>query len=298
MRIVTRADFDGVVCAALLMDAVAVTEPTLWIEPSEMQKGLVPIKTGDIVANLPYHPDCSLWFDHHFSNKPETPVAGRFELAPSAAGLIHRYYGDTFSRDFSELVRQADKIDSADLTEEEVLHPENHPYILLSMTLSGRHLDDEPYWNQIARLLQTSSIDQIMKNPEVAARCEEVIEDNRTYRDLLKTHTTLHGQVAVTDFRGLEKDPSGNRFLVYSLYPESVVQVKIRFDGSDPDRVIVSVGHSIFNRNCRVNVGLLMKRFEGGGHPGAGSCRFHVSKSDAYISAILSTLIQNDPIEA
>jgi nanoRNase/pAp phosphatase (c-di-AMP/oligoRNAs hydrolase) len=212
--------------------------------------------------------------------------------------LIHRYYGDTFSRDFSELVRQADKIDSADLTEEEVLHPENHPYILLSMTLSGRHPDDEPYWNQIVRLLQTSSVDQIMKDPEVAARCEEVIEDNRTYRDLLKTHTTVHGQVAVTDFRGLEKDPSGNRFLVYSLYPESAVQVKIRFDGSDPNRVIVSVGHSIFNRNCRVNVGLLMKRFEGGGHPGAGSCRFHVSKSDAYISAILSTLIQNDPIEA
>ncbi len=298
MRIVTRADFDGVVCAALLMDAVAVTEPTFWIEPSEMQKGQVPIKTGDIIANLPYHSDCSLWFDHHFSNTPETPVAGLFELAPSAAGLIHRYYSGSFSRDFDELVRQADKIDSADLTEEEVLHPEHHPYVLLSMTVSGRHLDDEPYWNHVVQLLGQSSVDQMMTDPEVSARCEEVIKDNLNYRELLKAHTTIQGPVAVTDFRGLEKAPSGNRFLVYSLYPETVVQAKIRFDGRDPNRVIVSVGHSIFNRNCRVNVGLLMKRFEGGGHPGAGSCRFHVSKSDAYISAILSTLIQNDPIEA
>lgn len=297
MRIVTRADFDGVVCAVLLMEAETVDEPILWVEPSEMQKRQVPVREGDIIANLPYHPDCSLWFDHHYSNMPEKPVAGLFEMAPSAAGLVYRYYKKAFTRDYDELVRQTDKIDSADLTEDEVLHPENHPYVLLSMTLSGRNRSDEPYWNRLVNLLRNESFDRVLADPEVARRCRGVVEENRLYRDQLKAHTTVRGQVAITDFRSLDRTPKGNRFLVYSMFPQTVVQMKIRYDEGDREQVIVSVGHSIFNRNCNVNVGLLLSRFEGGGHPGAGSCRFHAGKAEEYIPAILDALVRNESIE-
>ena len=101
--------------------------------------------------------------------------------------------------------------------------------------------------------------------------------------------------MAVTDFRELPRTPQGNRFLVYSLFPQAVVQAKIRYNDRDRDRVIVSVGHSIFNRNCKVNVGLLLSNYGGGGHPGAGSCSFPKEKADTYIPAILETLVHNAP---
>ncbi len=116
MRIVTRPDFDGVVCAVVLEEALTHTERTLWVEPNDMQQGTVEIREGDVIANLPYDSACSLWFDHHATNRVETPFEGAFGVAPSAAGLVWGYYKDRIKKDFSELIRQADRIDSADLT--------------------------------------------------------------------------------------------------------------------------------------------------------------------------------------
>ncbi len=295
MRIVTRPDFDGIVCAMLLQVAEGDGLPLVWAEPGDMQRGLVDVQSGDIVANLPYHPNCGLWFDHHFSNTPKQPVAGLFEMAPSAAGLIYRYYAGRFGDGYDELIHQTDRIDSADLTEDEVQFPENYPYVLLSMTVNGRERQDAPYWNRLVTLLRDDPIAAIMADAEVARRSRQVVADNRAYRDHLERHTTIQGEVAVTDFRALETTPQGNRFLVYSMYPQSVVQAKIRYNDRDRDRVIVSVGHSIFNRACRVNVGLLLSNYGGGGHAGAGSCSFPRQKADDYIPAILEALVRNEP---
>ena len=141
MRIVTRPDLDGVVCAVLLKDAEKITEPVKWVQPNDIQKGLVDIRQGDIIANLPYDERCSLWFDHHYTNRITRPFKGAFELAPSAARVIFKYYKQRLQRDYSELVNEADKIDSADLSMAEVLYPEKHPYLLLSMTIFGHDAD-------------------------------------------------------------------------------------------------------------------------------------------------------------
>jgi hypothetical protein len=297
MRIVTRPDFDGVVCAVLLQDVEPVTEATLWVEPSEMQQGRVAVRATDIVANLPFHPCARLWFDHHFSNRHDQPFQGAFDLSPSAAGLVHRYYAGRFSRDFGELVHQTDRIDAADLTREEVEHPERFAHVLLSMTVSGRRREDDAYWNRLVRLLASHELPAVMEDPEVRGRCREVENENRTYREHLLRHTRVRGPVAVTDFRGLPDTPRGNRFLVYSLFPETCVHMTIRHDDRDPAKMVVAVGHSIFNRCCRVNVGLLLAGFDGGGHPGAGSCTFPAAKVEAYVPVILATLMRNDPGE-
>jgi len=298
MRIVTRPDFDGVVCAMLLRDAIDTTLPIFWVEPGDMQQGRVDVQAGDIVANLPFHDRCAMWFDHHYSNVPARPFEGMFEMAPSAAGLVYRYYADQRTRDWDELIRQTDKIDAAALSEDEVQFPEKYPYVLLSMTVSGRNLEDEPYWNRLVELLRTRTMDEIMTDADVKRRCQIVVDENRTYRDYLRQYTEVKGVVAVTDFRPLEETPRGNRFLVYSMFPETVVQMKIRLADRERDKVIVSLGHSIFNRNCRVNVGALLSDYHGGGHPGAGSCSFHVRHSDAYIDALLEALMRNEPLDA
>ena len=116
MRIITRPDFDGVVCAALLSEALDITEPVRWAEPNDIQKGHVPISSSDILANLPYHPSCALWFDHHFTNQHDQPFEGIFKIAPSAAGLIYSYYKERLGLDYNALVKATDRIDAAELT--------------------------------------------------------------------------------------------------------------------------------------------------------------------------------------
>ena len=294
MRIVTRPDFDGVVCAVLLLEVEDITAPIKWVEPNDMQKGRVDIFQGDIIANLPYHEKCAKWFDHHYSNQPKGEFVGSFDIAPSAAGVIFKYYADRFQSDFTELVVQTDKIDSADLSEDEVLYPEKYPYVWLSMTVSGRDDYDEAYWNLLVNLLGRQPIDQILENPKVKQKCEAVVAQNQTYKELLEKYTRMEGCVAVTDFRPLKITPPGNRFLSYSLFPDSCVNVKIRYDNQDPEKLIVSVGHSIFNPGCKVNLGEMLSNFEGGGHEKAGACSFKAHKADDYIPRILDILRKNE----
>jgi len=294
MRIVTRPDFDGVVCAVLLYEALDIKEPVKWVEPSILQRGLVEVRKGDIIANLPYDDKCSLWFDHHYTNRINHSFRGAFRIAPSAAGIIFEHYQDRFVRDYSELITAADKIDSADLTLDQVLHPEKYGYVLLSMTVSDGDHPDESYWNKLIDLIGKYDIQELLDDPAVKRRCQDVIKQNEQYALHLKENTHLEKHVAITDFRHLKKPPAGNRFLVYSLFPESFVNVRIRYEENNKEIIAVNVGHSIFNPHCNVNAGLLLADFGGGGHRGAASTRFHVSKAEEFIPQIIDTLLKNE----
>jgi oligoribonuclease NrnB/cAMP/cGMP phosphodiesterase (DHH superfamily) len=297
MRIVTRADFDGVVCAVLLRNALAIDSPVHWVEPNEMQRGLVKVRPGDVIANLPYDPRCSLWFDHHYTNRLDQPFSGAFDLAPSAARVIYDHYRKRLGSGYEPLVAETDRIDAAQLSIDEILYPENYPYVLLSMTIRNRDPQDAPYWNRLVELLGSGSIQDAVADAQVYTRCQAVVEENRLYEKLLRTHTIQDGHVTITDFRTLSDSPTGNRFLVYSLFPESVVNVKVRFAQEDRGKLVVSVGHSILNRHCQVNVGLMLAQFEGGGHRGAGACSFSAEKVKDYLPRIIDILQVNRPNE-
>lgn len=133
-----------------------------------------------------------------------------------------------------------------------------------------------------------------MADTEVKRRCVETIEQNKRFEVLLRQHTRVHDHVAVSDFRSFEKSPDGNRFLVYSLFPEALVAVKIRYAVEDRQKVIISVGQSIFNRTCRVNVGRMLADFGGGGHAGAGATAIHKDQADTYIPNIIAILARNE----
>lgn len=293
MRIITRPDFDGLVCAVFIKAALGGTIPVVWVEPDAIRHCGLEIRPGDIVANLPWKEGCSLWFDHHVTNAIDKEFEGVFEIAPSAAGLIYKYYKDRFKRDFSELSAAADKIDSADLTVDEVLRPEDHPYLLLSMTIKNRDESERHYWDRLCELFLDHDIKNVIKDDDVRARCDEVVRENTEYRDHLCGRTVIDRGVALTDFTDMKIAPQGNRFLVYALYPETHVAVKVRRDYHDSDSVIVSVGHSIFNRTCNVNTGFLLSEFGGGGHKGAGACKMKISMLDKALGKIMHTLKEN-----
>lgn len=312
MRIITRPDFDGIVCAVLLYEALDIEEPVFWVEPTIMHKGLIDVHENDIIANLSYHPHCLLWFDHHVSNQIEIPFNGAFETAPSAAGIIFNFFKrlvpgqnqigtsrlslrvKKFPRDYTELVAAADKIDAAQLTLHEVENPEQYPYVLLNLTILSHISTDAPFWDHLVELFRKQDISGVLKDPEVARRCNASLKKNENYASLLKKHTTVNRHISITDFRSFEKMPIGNRFLVFSLFPGTWVNVKIRYHDDDRGKLIVSIGHNIFNDRCRVNAGLLCARFEGGGHFGAGSCTIDVSKTGEYLPLIMDTLLKNE----
>ncbi len=289
-RIITRPDFDGVVCAVLLKNALGGHLPIAWAQPNDIQTGRIATGENDIVANLPFKPDCALWFDHHVSNETDQTFKGLFRIAPSAAGLIYTYFERRIDTGFGELVRQADKIDSADLELEEILHPEDFPYILVSMTINTDEADHSDYCDHLVKLLGTQSIAHVITEPTVKRKCEQVVAQNKAYEQHLKQFTRMQGNVAITDFRNLDPTPNGNRFLVYCLFPNAMVNMKLFMEGS---QTVVKLGHSIINRRCQVNVGQLLAAYGGGGHRGAGACRLAPEASERAISEILNVLVRN-----
>ena len=295
MRIVTRPDFDGIVCAVLLKEALEKDLEIAWMEPNDIQSGRAKIKAGDILANLPCHPEASFWFDHHVSNTPEHPVPGAFDIAPSAAGVVYHYYQAQGKLDnrFDDLVENTDIIDSADLTMDQVNAPENYPYVLLSMTIKNNEFKDIAYWNHLVELLRTHPMEKVMQAPEVQSRCKEVIRDNQAFGQFLRDHTRIEDRISITDFRDLDPVPSGNRFLTYSLFPETMASVKIRYLGPDKTKVLLSVGKSIFKKESRVNIGRLLAGYGGGGHDGAGGCTLDRPGAQAQIDEIIEVMKAN-----
>jgi nanoRNase/pAp phosphatase (c-di-AMP/oligoRNAs hydrolase) len=133
---------------------------------------------------------------------------------------------------------------------------------------------------------------QVIQDKEVAQRCRTVVSQNQVYEAYLKAHTRMEAEVSITDFRGVDNPPDGNRFLVYALFPDTTVNVKLYHH---EDKLVVKLGHSILKSGCRVNVGKLLANFHGGGHRGAGACRFPIDQTDQFLPQILDTLLANEP---
>jgi hypothetical protein len=324
MRLVTRADFDGLVCGALLTKFEPI-DSYLFVEPKFMQDGLVDIRAGDIIANLPYHPNCTLWFDHHITNTTpdfRNPIMlgkGGFRLAPSAARVVYEYYtelGMTHERgDFAGaaqattvltpemlqflntdrikyLLHEADRIDAGKLEPQDVLDPQG--YVLISMTTDGRNTGDEPYWLRIIELLRDAPLEDVLSDPEVSRRCRQIRDEQEQLRKILLARTTLKGNVIYVDVRGIEEIPDGNRFLIFTLFPQGNIQVKAADDKQRENTTSISVGYNIFNTTSNVNVGELLSHYGGGGHRVVGSCRVPNEQAEQAIREILAAVTESE----
>jgi hypothetical protein len=316
MRLVTRADFDGLVCGALVTKFEPI-DRYLFVEPKFMQDGLVEIRNGDIITNLPYHPNCTLWFDHHITNttpdfpKPIILGKGGFRLAPSAARVVYEYYTEVGDRHqatgnskigpeeilaflnterMKHLLHEADRIDAGKLAMNDVLDPQG--YVLISMTTDGRNAGDQPYWLKIIDLLRDRMLEETLNDPEVKRRCQRIRDQQEQLRAMLLARAELKGNVIYVDLRGLKETPDGNRFLIFTLFPQSNIQVKVANDSQRENTTAISVGYNIFNPTSNVNVGELLKNYGGGGHKVVGSSRVPNDQAEQAIKEILAAVTE------
>ena len=294
MHLITRGDVDGLACAVLL-SIVENIESIRFAHPKDMQDGLYPVSKEDVIANLPYHPDCALWFDHHVSSIEDArqyrEKRGAWTLAPSAARVIHDHYGEEHFRDFRDFLYAVDRFDSAQLDREDVLNPKG--WIKIAYTIDprsglGRFRE---YFVNMVDWVKRMSLAEILSLPEVQERCQEVNDRQSKLLALIEEKSRLDGKIIVTDFRELEERPVGNRFLVYTRFPEATVEVRI-FYGKGKASVVAAVGKSIFNRSCSQNVGAMLSEYGGGGHDGAGTCQLDPSEADEKIEEIINRLNQ------
>lgn len=297
MRVVTRADLDGLSCAVVITSCETVDAVRL-VHPQDITDRRVEIGKDDVLADVPFHPDCGMWFDNHqitdASAMPPTDFAGRYARAPSAARVVFDHYLPSHPElaRYHDLLDATDKLDSAQLEISDIERPDG--FLLVGLTLDprtglGAHTG---YFHVLLEAIKRLELAEVLALPEVAQRIERMRDQDDRFREIVRAHSRVDGCVVVTDFRSLERAPVGNRFTIYGLYPEVSISLRVQ-RGPTPDKVAVSVGHSILNRSNRTNVGVLMSLYRGGGHRGAGSCLMDSSGADAKIQSILDTLKAN-----
>ena len=300
MRLVTRSDFDGLVCAVLMKQVEAIHE-IKFVHPKDLQDGKFAVTEEDILTNVPFVPGCGLWFDHHITEQGR--VLGNFEfkgacrLAPSAARVVYDYYGGeaTFG-DIHEMMTEVDKADSAHFTREDILNPTGWPLLsFLTDARTGlgrfRHFRVSNYqlMMDLIEACMTLGIQEILELPDVRERVTCYFEQDALFREMLQAHSFTRGNVVVTDVREVSPIYAGNRFLVYALHPEQNISIWV-VDGFQKQNCVFACGHSILNRSSQTHVGGLMRVYGGGGHHQAGTCQVSYSEAEDTLQKIVSAM--------
>ena len=304
MRLITRSDFDGSVCAAILLELGLVDE-ILYVHPKDLQDNRVEVTDDDIIANAPYVPGCGMWFDHHSSEHERLDLKGKFkgasELLPSAAQVIYEYYianqiyADKLKK-FQNLVEVAGVADSAQFSETDILNPQG--WVLLSFIADPRtglgykrtfRISNLELMKRLPELLRSQTDEEILALPDFKERVQVYHEETSKYKRLLSQHTRIEGDAIVIDFRGIKAIPVGNRFMEYVLYPRQNISVRL-FEAKIKDFTMITIGHSILNRTSSVDVGSLALKYGGGGHKQVGSCQVKNNDADETVREMLQVI--------
>jgi len=266
-----------------------------------MQDGLVEITDQDVLANVPYVKGCNMWFDHHSSENErldaDIEYEGMSRPEDSAARVIYEYYGgkDKLPH-FETMIKAVDKVDSGKMTKEEILNPEG--WVLLGFIMDPRtglgrfrdfRISNYELMEHLIDECAEHDIDTILNIPDVQERVKLYFEQDALFKEMVKKHTWIDENVIVTDLRGVDTIYTGNRFIVYSLFPDQNVSCWV-VDGRDKKNCPIAIGYSILNRTCTANVGNLCLKYGGGGHKQVGTCQVPYDDYEKVIKEIVAAL--------
>lgn len=302
-RLVTRSDFDGLVCAMLLKE-IEIIDEIKFVHPKDVQDGKIELSENDITTNLPFDKRVGLAFDHHESelirNKVEDYL-GKYIIdgnAKSAARVVYDYYGGelVFHQVSDEIMEAVDKGDSADFTEDEILNPSG--WVLMNFLMDARtglgrfhnfRISNYDLMMKLIDFCVDHSIEDVLKLPDVKERVDLYFEQQEVFKEQLKRITEIHDKVAVIDLRKEDTIYAGNRFMVYAMWPEVELSVHVAW-GFKKQNTAVMIGKSIINRSSPFDIGSLCLSYGGGGHANAGTCQLSNEVVDAELPVIIDKL--------
>jgi len=290
LRLVTRSDFDGLVCAALLKE-LDMIDDIKFVHPKDMQDGKIEITNRDITTNLPYVDGVYLAIDHHLSETKRLSEIKENHIidpeAPSAARVLYKHFGgaEKFSSKWNEILEAVDKADAANFSKEEILNPEG--WVLLNYLMDPRtglgrfrdfRISNYALMMELIDKCKDLSISEILELPDVKERVELYNLLQVKFVDQLKRCSTIHNNLVVLDLRSEEIIYPGNRFAIYALFPDCNISIHVLW-GLNQQNTVFATGKSIVNRSSKTNIGDLMLQYGGGGHANAGTCQIENDKA-------------------
>ncbi len=300
-RLVTRSDFDGLVCAVLLKH-LNLIDDIKFVHPKDMQDGKIVLGPTDITTNLPYVDGVYICFDHHHSEtlrnpnrKPNHIIEGN---APSAARVVYNYYGGdkAFPPQWEEMMEAVDKADSAQFSKHDVLEPKG--WVLLSFLMDARtglgrfrdfRISNYELMMELIEHCKTKSIHDILELPDVKERVELYFEHEVPFKEQVGRCASTRDNVIILDLRGEDTIYVSNRFTIYAMFPHCSVSMHV-LRGLANQNTVFAVGKSIINRSCPVNIGELMLEYEGGGHENAGTCQVENQDAEKVCESLVERL--------
>ena len=300
-RLVTRSDFDGLVCAVLLNE-LDLIDDIKFVHPKDMQDGKVDITSRDITTNLPYVAAAHLAFDHHLSETIRNTGERKNHIieaeTPSAARVVYNYYGGkkAFPNISDDMMDAVDKADSAQFNREEILNPTD--WVLLNYLMDARtglgrfrefRISNYALMMDLIKYCKNHNITEILALPDVKERVELYFDQAEKAKEQIQRCTTVHGNLAVLDLRNEETIWATNRFMIYALYPQTSISIHILW-GVQKQNTVFATGKSILDRSSKTNVGELMLQYGGGGHHAAGTCQVANDQADATLQALITRI--------
>lgn len=300
-RLITRSDFDGLVCAVILRELDMIND-IKFVHPKDMQDGIIEVTDRDITTNLPYVEGVHLCFDHHSSEETRNEDKKDNYIisadAPSAARVVYDYYGgkERFPGIPEDMMTAVDKADSAQFTMEDVLNPQG--WELLSFLMDARtglgrfrdfRISNYSLMMDLISYCKTHSIEDILQLPDVKDRVDLYMKYQDEFKAQIKENSKLHGNVLVVDLREEEVIYPGNRFIKYALFPESNIDIQVIW-GLKQQNTVFAVGKSIFKKDNPVNIGDIMLEYGGGGHFNAGTCQVPNDKAQEVLAELIKKL--------
>ena len=303
-RLITRSDFDGLVCATLLKD-LDTLDDILFVHPKDMQDGKIQVSYRDITTNLPYAEGVAFAFDHHYSetlrNNPKSDSHIIDPDAPSAARVVYNYFGgsERFPTISPEMMDAVDKSDSAQFVEEEILNPQG--WVLLNFLMDARTglgrfrnftVSNYNLMMELIDYCKTHTIDEILALENVRERVELYFEQEVLFKEQIQRCATVHQNLVILDLRSEETIYAGNRFMIYALFPQCNISIHEMW-GLQKQNTVFAVGKSILNRTSNTNIGELMLKYGGGGHANAGTCQIENDRADEVLQELITTITQD-----
>lgn len=300
-RLVTRSDFDGLVCAVILKE-LGMLDEIKFVHPKDMQDGKVPVTSRDITTNVPYVPGVHLAFDHHLSEtervkeKPANHVID--PNAMSAARVVYDYFGGAtkLPRIREEMMVAVDKADAARYSKEDILDPKGWTllnYLMDPRTGLGRfrefRIANYQLMMDLIDACLTKDVEEILAMPDVKERVDLYREHEPKAKEQIKRCATVHKNLVVLDLRNEEVIWPTNRFAIYALFPECNISIHAMW-GLKKQNIVFATGKSILDRGSKTNVGALMLSYGGGGHDAAGTCQVENDQAARVLAELIAKI--------
>jgi hypothetical protein len=221
--IIADGDFDGLVAAAVLKTAWPEAS-VIFSHPSEIRSGgfeeLINSKTA--ICDLPFHPNCGLYIDHHATNKPTEEQEKTFidngghihwREADSAARVAYDLFLPLFDLSaLTPIMYMVDRLDGGRISKDEFLSDDATIWLARTITSS----DQQYTTNILNKLVNGESVLDIVNNSEVTEKINNKKEEMKEIRTILNSKSRIENRLAICELQ--ETGLYTNGYLVTAHY--------------------------------------------------------------------------------